>query len=248
MIKFLEIGLILVIMALLIISAVFSYKKLSDTKCQEIKVVMVNGSYRFVNEDNIREQVMNIDSLILKKTMGEINAEAIETGLKKISVIENAEVYDGIFGSPCNFQGRLIVRVLQRTPVFRVLGESGDFYVDSSGKKIGMKPEKAKKMIAVTGFLKNSEDIEKMLPFIQYLSEDDFWKSQIQQIYRSENGEIKIIPLIGNQLIEFGGTENYREKLRNLKALYEQGFSTIGWQKYSKINLKFRDQVVCTKR
>jgi len=248
MIKFLKIGTILIIMALLIISAVFSYKKLSDTKCQEVKVLIENSSYRFVNEESIREQVMNIDSLVFKKNMRQINAEFIETGLEKISVIEKAEVYDGIFGCPWKFKGRLIVRVLQRTPVFRVMGESGNFYVDSSGEKIGMTPEKAKKMIVVTGFLKNRKDIEKMLPFIKYLSEDDFWKSQIQQIYRYENGEIKIIPLIGNQIIEFGGIENYREKLRNLKALYEQGFSKIGWQKYSNINLKFKDQIVCTKR
>jgi len=142
----------------------------------------------------------------------------------------------------------LIVSVLQRTPVFRVVGKSGSFYVDSLGKKIEMTPERTEKMIIVTGFLKNSADIEKILPFIMYINKDDFWKSQIQQIYRSENGEIKIIPLIGNQIIEFGDVENYRRKLRNLKALYEQGFSKTGWQKYSKINLKFKDQIVCTKR
>ena len=135
MINFLKIGFILVIMVLLIISAVFSYKKLSDTKCQEVKVFMEDGSYDFINEEFIREQVINIDSLVLKKTIRQINAESIETGLEKISVIEKAEVYDEIFGFPWKFKGRLIVRVLQRTPVFRVIGESGTFYVDSSGKK-----------------------------------------------------------------------------------------------------------------
>ena len=235
-------------MTLMIISAVFSYKKLSDIKCQELKVVMEDGSYRFVNENNIREQIMNIDSLILKKNMRQINTETIEIALEKICFIEKAEVYDDIFVCPWKFQGRLIVSVLQRTPVFRVVSESGSFYVDSLGKKIEMTPERTEKMIIVTGFLKNSADIEKILPFIMYINKDDFWKSQIQQIYRSENGEIKIIPLIGNQIIEFGDVENYRRKLRNLKALYEQGFSITGWQKYSKINLKFKDQIVCTKR
>jgi len=248
MIKFLKIGLMLVIMALLIISAVFSYKKLSDTKCEEIKVMMEAGSYRFANEESIREQVVNIDSLVLKKNIRQINAEFIETELEKISVIENAEVYDEIFGGPWKFKRRLIVRVLQRIPVFRVINESESFYVDSSGSKIEMTPEKATKMIVVTGFLKTRENIEKMLAFIKYISDDDFWKSQIQQIDRSKNGEIKMIPLIGNQLIEFGKTENYREKLRNLKALYEQGFSKTGWQKYSNINLKYSNQIVCTKR
>jgi len=247
MIKILKIGFLLVIIALLIISAVFSYKKLSDTKCQEIKVVMTNGSYQFVNENDIREQVISIDSLILKKNIRQINTESIETGLEKISAIENAEVYDEIFGCPWKFQGRLIVRVLQRTPVFRVISESGNFFVDYYGEKIGMTPEKIKKMIIVTGFLENSDDIEKMLPFIHYISEDDFWKSQIQQIYRSKNGEIKMIPLIGNQVIEFGDVDNYMEKFRNLKALYEQGFSKTGWQRYSNINLKFKNQIVCTK-
>lgn len=248
MIKFFKIGLIFGIMILIIISAVYSYKKLSNVKCQEIKVVMEEGSYRFVNENTIRDQIINIDSLILKKTMRQINAEFIEKALEKICVIENAEVYDGIYGYPWKFQGRLIVRILQRTPVFRVINESSSFYVDSIGKKIEMMPERTEKMIVVTGFLKNNIDIEKMLPFIMYINNDKFWKSQIQQIHRLRNGEIKIIPLIGNQIIEFGDVENYKRKLRNLKALYEQGFSKTGWQKYSKINLKFNNQVVCTKR
>jgi len=248
MIKLLKIGLIFLIMTLMIISVVYSYKKLSDITCHDVRVVMEDDSYRFVNENSIKEKVLKIDSQILNKKMNQINTEIIETALEKICVIENAEVYKGIFGCPWEFNGRLIVRVIQRTPVFRVVSESESFYVDSLGKKIGMTPERTEKMIVVTGFMRNSADIKKILPFIKYISDDDFWKSQIQQIYRSENGEIKIIPLIGNQIIEFGGVENFRGKLRNLKALYEQGFPKTGWQKYSKINLKFKDQIVCTKR
>jgi len=57
-----------------------------------------------------------------------------------------------------------------------------------------------------------------------------------------------MVPLVGDQLVEFGEPEGYRKKFRNLKALYEQGFAETGWGRYDKISLKFENQVVCTKK
>jgi cell division protein FtsQ len=43
--------------------------------------------------------------------------------------------------------------------------------------------------------------------------------------------------------------EQWEKKLHNLELLYEQGFSAYGgWNGYSTINLKYTNQVICTKR
>ncbi|MCD7935525.1 MAG: cell division protein FtsQ, partial [Tannerellaceae bacterium] len=33
-----------------------------------------------------------------------------------------------------------------------------------------------------------------------------------------------------------------------LQVFYEQAIPKVGWDKYSLINLKFKDQIVCTKK
>jgi len=42
--------------------------------------------------------------------------------------------------------------------------------------------------------------------------------------------------------------DQWEKKLRNLELLYEQGLSRYGWNTYQTINLKYTNQVICTKR
>ena len=64
----------------------------------------------------------------------------------------------------------------------------------------------------------------------------------------TDNDEIDLIPRVGNQIIHLGTTENYEGKLRNLEAFYDKVLPEVGWNKYSVINLEFKDQIVCKKR
>ena len=64
----------------------------------------------------------------------------------------------------------------------------------------------------------------------------------------AKNGEVTLVPRVGDQLIVMGTLENYREKLDRLYALYVKGFNKIGWNKYKRITLKYEGQVVCTKK
>ena len=42
--------------------------------------------------------------------------------------------------------------------------------------------------------------------------------------------------------------EGFEHRLENLRLLYDQGLSTVGWNQFEIINLKYENQVVCTKR
>jgi len=48
-------------------------------------------------------------------------------------------------------------------------------------------------------------------------------------------------------LIEFGNVEHMEKKFRNLKAFYEQVLKDNNWNKYSRIILRFENQVVAKK-
>ena len=81
----------------------------------------------------------------------------------------------------------------------------------------------------------------------RYINKDDFWSAQIEQLYVNENGDIELIPRVGNQKIIFGDATQMKEKFNKLFILYTKGFDKTGWNNYSAINLKFNDQVVCTR-
>jgi cell division protein FtsQ len=90
--------------------------------------------------------------------------------------------------------------------------------------------------------------LKDIFPFMNYINGDSFWSAQIDQVYVDGNDEIDLIPRVGNHIVHLGTFENFRGKLRNLQAFYEDVLPQVGWNKYSIINLEFKDQVVCKKR
>lgn len=85
-----------------------------------------------------------------------------------------------------------------------------------------------------------------MLKFGEYIRNHEFWSSQIQQINILPNGELSLYMRVGDQTILFGGMDNMEYKFKKLEAFYRNIVPLQGWNKYSQINLKYSDQIVCT--
>ena len=80
-----------------------------------------------------------------------------------------------------------------------------------------------------------------------FITHDKFLKAQIDQVYVTEGGEFELIPRIGNHVILLGKAVDLDDKFRKLYAFYKLGLNKIGWNKYNIINIKYKNQVVCSK-
>jgi cell division protein FtsQ len=100
----------------------------------------------------------------------------------------------------------------------------------------------------VTGHVTSKYAIKHLLPLGQYIQEDEFWDSMIEQINITENGNVELVPRVGNHIVYLGKPEQFEDKLYRLKIFYEKALSQIGWNKYSRINLEFSNQIICTKK
>jgi cell division protein FtsQ len=82
-----------------------------------------------------------------------------------------------------------------------------------------------------------------------YIQSDSVISGLITQAYVNSEREIELYPAVGNQKIIFGKAEDIAGKFEKLKIFYTEGMnSSNGWDKYSVINLKYKNQVVCTKK
>ncbi|MFM9007627.1 MAG: cell division protein FtsQ, partial [Bacteroidota bacterium] len=77
---------------------------------------------------------------------------------------------------------------------------------------------------------------------------DTFWSANTEQLYVNENQELELIPRLGQHRILLGDTTDLSDKLERMRIFYLQGLNKTGWDKYELINLKYKNQVVCTKR
>ncbi|MGV8095782.1 MAG: cell division protein FtsQ/DivIB [Mangrovibacterium sp.] len=228
-------------------SMAFSTQRLAKVRCGEVKVVIPENSPRIIDEDEISLLIGKLDAGLLNRQLYSINTEKVESGLEKISSVRNAEVFRQFSVENFQLKGKLVIEVEQREPLFRILNGKDNYYMDREGVRIDGNGEFTKHVLVVTGEVDEQFARERLLPMVNYITNDDFWKIQIQQINVVEGGEVEVVPLVGDQLVEFGEPEGYQYKLRNLKALYEQGFAETGWARYDTISLKFENQVVCSK-
>ena len=92
--------------------------------------------------------------------------------------------------------------------------------------------------------LQNLYDLHKMAEII---TADSTLNALIEQIYITSKGKIQLVTKVGSHIVYFGDTTDAAEKLENLKYFYKYGLVKTGWNKYSKINLEYKNQIVCTK-
>lgn len=246
--RILKIGLVILAGVGMILILAFSTEKMSRVKCDELSVIIPDESPRFIDETEISRLVAQAEPSLFDKKLDEVNANVLEQKLKKVPEIKNAEVYRHITGDQMHFKGQLVVEVYQREPLFRVLNSEGDFYMDEEGVRIPANPAFTAKVLLVTGDADETFIRKGIIPVVKHVRESDFLSAQIKQIQILPNMELIMVPLVGDQLIEFGDPLHYREKFRNLEALYEQVFNQQGWDLYNQISLKYKDQVVCVRK
>jgi cell division protein FtsQ len=246
--KLLKIAGILVLVIFIIVTLAFTASECNDVVCNNIKIEFDSNELIQVNKDELIRLVNTADNDVLTKKLTEINAELIEQAVEKHEAVLNAEVYTVIGKDSSSYKGVLAVKVKHRKPVVRIMSESAGYYLDEFGGKIPISSNYTANVLVTTGYFSEKFAVEQLLPFVLFVEDDDFWKAQIEQVHIQKNGEVLLTPLVGEHIIEFGNLNDYQEKLKKMKAFYEQVLAKNSWNKYKQISLKYNDQVIAKKR
>lgn len=213
-----------------------------DKACRELQVVVKDSlDKHFVSESDLVYILQKAKLNPIKKPLDRINTEKIETELKKNEMIARVEAYK----TP---SGIVKLEVEQKIPILRVISPRGNFYVDNLGTTMPVSFRYVADVPLVSGYVEKELAVTDLYKFALFLQENEFWNSQIEQIYVHPDSEVELIPRVGNHRIVLGSFDNFEEKLDNLRLFYDKVIPKTGWEKYSIINLKYKDQIVCTKR
>ena len=60
----------------------------------------------------------------------------------------------------------------------------------------------------------------------------------------NKTGEVEFIPQVTKQVVEFGLPEEIDQKFKKLKIFYKEVLPREGWNKYSRVNLKYNQQII----
>lgn len=95
----------------------------------------------------------------------------------------------------------------------------------------------------------------KLINFVKLTNDDPFWRDEIVQIaVTREDGaptwkepDIELVPRVGNHTIAIGTLDDAAAKLAKLRLFYDNVLAYEGWDEYKMINIKYNNQVICTK-
>ncbi len=218
----------------------------------------------FIQPQDIRKIIFERGDSIIGQPLSTLNVPKLENALNTHPAIQNAEVYVTI-------NGEVKVDVQQRKPLIRVIDKYNDsFYIDNKGYLMPLSDNYTANILIVNGefretynahymysmntikadsLLDKSTLVDEFFDLAQYINADKFWKAQIAQLYVNNDNEFELIPRVGEHRIILGNTDDLDEKFKKLLIFYTQGLNPTGWwNNYSVINLKFKNQVVCTKK
>jgi cell division protein FtsQ len=176
--------------------------------------------------------------------------KVLETKIEKNVWIADAQLF-------FDNKGILQVNVKERQPVARVFSVNGlSFYIDSSGKLLPISDKMVARLPVFTGFppvtnkvlSKDRQLAKDVIELSRFIHANPFWMAQIAQLDIHGNREFDIVPVVGNHLVELGTTEDYEKKFNRLLNFYKQVLAKTGMDKYARIRLQFRDQVVGVKK
>ena len=226
-----------------IVFAIISYSGISsNVRCKGLEIVIKDSiENRSVNTTEIQNIIQQKHIKIVGKKLKDIDYRKIETAVSSHKLIKRAECYS----SP---SGIVFINVWQHVPIIRIMSESENYYLDQDGKKTGLSLNSAADVVVASGAIRDSLTLNQLYQMALLLRKDSFWNSQIEQINVDPDGQWVLIPRVGDHEVILGYPENLEEKLQHLRLFYQQILPKVGWERYSSIDLEFKDQIVCTKK
>jgi cell division protein FtsQ len=218
----------------------FSYKKNNAKKVKEILVEFDAGKNLFMNFQMVNKLLIQNGATVKNQAKSVIDLQLLEKNVLSHPMVENAAIY-------LTVDGLLKAKVKQRTPIARVLLGAKSYYIDKQAKKMPLSQNYSARVLLISGDVKD-DDIKDIHFLVSAILNNVFLEKQIISIQKLPNNGFVLNTRIGDQKIIIGEIDDLSKKLRNLNSFFSKTMADKTIDNYTSINLKYNNQVVCTKK
>jgi len=209
------------------------------------KRLVSSPEINFNGEDNLFITHETVSKLLIVNQGGAknvpketIDLNLLESALNSNPMIKSAQVFVDI-------NGRLVADVEQKKPIARV-EHSVSFYIDDVGNYMPLSTNYTARVPLVTGDV-SKNDLQNVYEMAMKVKDDAFLSKHVTSIHQHKDKSISLRLRQCSFEVYVGGLEKLDKKINNLKAFYKKAFKEKILNNYSKVNLQFDSQVVCTK-
>ena len=141
----------------------------------------------------------------------------------------------------------MIIAVQQRNPIGRIISDKTSFYIDDESKVMTTSKIYSSNVPVIFNY-SESISYDRIYEICDLVYNDDFLRKNISRVNFINKNYITL-NFRGYQFdIELGENKNIDRKIKNFKAFYHRSINNETLNNYSKINLQFENQVVCSNK
>jgi cell division protein FtsQ len=230
----------------LLVSAI---KKETATTCKEVLVNFTDKkNYRMVSEQEIFSALWPGEKNKFPKNQiaGDFDLYKLEKQLEKNPWILSADLY-------FDQKQKMHIDVEQRQPIARVFTPTGNSYF--MDEEFFILPLKSNDIISVpvfTNFYFSATTVSKndsivlgrVASLSSFILSDPFWMAQIEAVNINADNSFELTPQVGNHVIMLGDRSDWSNVFTKLKTFYQYINTENAWNKYTKIDLQFKNQII----
>lgn len=242
-----KIGLVLFALAIII---GFTNSRQNDRYINDVHILIDNQFENyFINQEDVFALINDRGKdYLLSSDFGSLNLKELENRIESHQFVDNAQAY-------IDLEGNMSIEVTQNRPIARVVvNNAPDYYIGVDGDVLPESEHYTARVVLmhlendswIDGFnIRNSQQGLEIYELLQFINQDKFWSAQIAAIRVEKDQEVVLEPQVTKQEIMIGKPENIEKKFKKLMIFYKQILPYKGWNSYTSVNLKFKNQIVC---
>ncbi|PKK36352.1 hypothetical protein BWI96_10800 [Siphonobacter sp. SORGH_AS_0500] len=241
----------IIVMVLLVI---FAEKWYASQSCKKVSIVFNDEQKQLplLAQQDIRNLLSESGKKPLEgRPFDQIDLNFLENRVESSPLVKDCQISR-------NLRGWLEVRVETHRPVARLvqpdLPDNGlDKYLNEEGRFMPLSERYTARVLLISGpyfdrknHLQAPQDTA-LLNLVRAIDQDSLWKAQIEWVEVDQKGEITMWPQVGDTPIEFGSASSRDIKFQKINLFFRNILPLRGWNSFSRVSVKYKNQVVCTR-
>jgi len=177
------------------------------------------------------------DASAIRKVALDLNS--LEFAINQHDMVEKSQVYVSI-------DGVLKAVVKQKTPIARVFNANESYYIDYEGTKMPLSDIHSARVPLISG-MNSQDELSQLIDLLRHIYDSEFLKKNIIGVQILPTGQLMMKNRNFDYVIDFGKSLAFEDKFKNYEAFFYKAIQDSSIYQYKKIDLKYSQQVVCTK-
>jgi len=240
------------IAAILVIALLVVWSKMNfagkNRIISEIQVdIESDSSGQFLSNQEVVRIIQDKIGNPIGKPASDLQLTQLELHLMKVPYIENANIF-------VSFDGKLKTKIIERKPIIRITNQRNkSFYLDTFGIQMPLKKGVQPNVLVANGIIPivyepGTKCISKigreLIQLATFFASNELWNAQFEQCYVDKLNRYLLIPRVGKHSIVLDNLVDMSEKFENLRLFYVKGLPTVGWNRYTEIDISYENQII----